>query len=177
MLVFRGWKYLCFGALVLGTLASIPMAHTFNLSAEVVNKMMRSFVGSSVCHFLSNLHPFEHKIFLARHGESHATAFLFVFLSGWSNSRATSGDETRVLHISPTVSELKSIAYSPITVQHWHCDRQKTQQGEFNVDMRIGGDSGLSPRGEEFARRTAEFVALAEEYLLKTSWYSMQWSL
>ena len=41
---------------------------------EVVNKMMRSFVGSSVCHFLSNLHPFEHKIFLARHGESDLAA-------------------------------------------------------------------------------------------------------
>ena len=38
--------------------------------AEVVNKMMRSFVGSAICHFLSNLHPFDHKIFLARHGES-----------------------------------------------------------------------------------------------------------
>ena len=70
-----------------------------SLKPQVVNKMMRSFVGSSVCHFLSNLHPFEHKIFLARHGES-----------------------------------------------------------EFNVDMRIGGDSGLSLRGEEFARRTGEFA-------------------
>ena len=62
---------------------------------------------------------------------------------------------------------------SPMTVQHWHCDRKKTHQGEFNVDMRIGGDSGLSPRGEEFARRTAEFVALAGEYWLEISWYSM----
>lgn len=62
---------------------------------------------------------------------------------------------------------------SPITVQHWHCDRKKTHQGEFNVDMRIGGDSGLSPRGEEFARRTAEFVALAGKYWLEISWYSI----
>ncbi|CAL1158062.1 unnamed protein product, partial [Cladocopium goreaui] len=78
-----------------------PFIHMMNYTKKmVVNKMMRSFVGSSVCHFLSNLHPFEHKIFLARHGES-----------------------------------------------------------EFNVEMRIGGDSGLSPRGEEFARRAAEFAA------------------
>lgn len=77
-----------------------PFIHMMNYTKKmVVNKMMRSFVGSSVCHFLSNLHPFEHKIFLARHGES-----------------------------------------------------------EFNVEMRIGGDSGLSPRGEEFARRAAEFA-------------------
>ena len=39
---------------------------------KVVNKMMRSFVGSAVCHFLSNLHPFEHNIYLARHGESRS---------------------------------------------------------------------------------------------------------
>eukprot|EP00434_Breviolum_minutum_P031403 symbB.v1.2.027772.t1/scaffold2874.1/size68342/4 len=83
-----------------GSEDSAPFIHMMNYTKKmVVNKMMRSFVGSSVCHFLSNLHPFEHKIFLARHGES-----------------------------------------------------------EFNVDMRIGGDSGLSPRGEEFARRTAEFA-------------------
>ncbi|CAK9001281.1 unnamed protein product [Durusdinium trenchii] len=77
-----------------------PFIHMMNYTRKmVVNKMMRSFVGSAVCHFLSNLHPFDHKIFLARHGES-----------------------------------------------------------EFNVEMRIGGDSGLSARGEEFARRTAEFA-------------------
>ena len=57
-----------------------PHAPYLQSFGEVVNKMMRSFVGSSVCYFLSNLHPFEHKIFLARHGESHATASL----SGWS---------------------------------------------------------------------------------------------
>lgn len=50
-----------------------PMA-PIHPALEVVNKMMRSFVGSSVCHFLSNLHPFEHKIFLARHGESDLAA-------------------------------------------------------------------------------------------------------
>lgn len=77
-----------------------PFIHLMNYNQKmVVNKMMRSFVGSQVCHFLSNLHPFQHTVYLARHGES-----------------------------------------------------------EFNVEMRIGGDSGLSRRGEEFARRTAEFV-------------------
>ncbi|CAJ1449213.1 unnamed protein product [Effrenium voratum] len=77
-----------------------PFIHLMNYTHKmVVNKMMRSFVGSAVCHFLSNLHPFEHNIYLARHGES-----------------------------------------------------------EFNVEGRLGGDSGLSRRGEEFARRLAEFV-------------------
>lgn len=31
------------------------------------------------------------------------------------------------------------------------------------MEMRIGGDSGLSPRGEEFARRAAEFAAWLKE--------------
>ncbi|CAE7670023.1 Pfkfb2 [Symbiodinium pilosum] len=77
-----------------------PFIHLMNYNQKmVVNKMMRSFVGSQVCHFLSNLHPFQHTVYLARHGES-----------------------------------------------------------DFNVEKRIGGNSGLSRRGEEFARRTAEFV-------------------
>eukprot|EP00930_Biecheleria_cincta_P077557 TRINITY_DN6485_c0_g1_i2.p1 TRINITY_DN6485_c0_g1~~TRINITY_DN6485_c0_g1_i2.p1 ORF type:complete len:644 (-),score=83.16 TRINITY_DN6485_c0_g1_i2:127-2058(-) len=65
----------------------------------IVHKMMRYYVGSEVCHFLSNLHPYQHTIYLSRHGES-----------------------------------------------------------EFNVEQRLGGDSGLSARGTEYARRLAEFT-------------------
>lgn len=36
----------------------------------VVNKLMRTFVGAEVCHFLASLHPFQHTIYLSRHGES-----------------------------------------------------------------------------------------------------------
>ena len=46
--------------------------------------------------------------------------------------------------------------------QNPHAPMIRNDRGEFNVEMRIGGDSGLSARGEEFARRTAEFVTWAE---------------
>ena len=41
----------------------------------------------------------------------------------------------------------------------WQAVSLHFSEGDFNVEMRIGGDSGLSRRGEEFARRTAEFVS------------------
>ncbi|CAK0866423.1 unnamed protein product [Prorocentrum cordatum] len=77
-----------------------PYIHLINYNQMmVVNKMMQGFVGSEVCHFLANLHPYAHTHYLSRHGESI-----------------------------------------------------------FNVEKRLGGDSGLSKRGEEYARRLAEFV-------------------
>jgi broad specificity phosphatase PhoE len=83
-----------------GSEGDTPYIHLINYNEMmVVNKMMQGFVGSEVCHYLSNLHPYEHIIYLSRHGESI-----------------------------------------------------------FNVEKRMGGDSGLSKRGEEYARRLAEFV-------------------
>eukprot|EP00440_Ansanella_granifera_P058759 gb/GFBE01063688.1/.p1 GENE.gb/GFBE01063688.1/~~gb/GFBE01063688.1/.p1 ORF type:complete len:652 (+),score=139.99 gb/GFBE01063688.1/:1-1956(+) len=83
-----------------GSEKETPFIHLMNYNETmVVNKMMRTFVGSQVCHFLANLHPYQHELYLSRHGES-----------------------------------------------------------EFNVEKRIGGDSGLSARGTEYARRLAEFA-------------------
>ena len=108
--------------------------------------MMRSFVGSSVCHFLSNLHPFEHKIFLARHGERHLADICCGFFGPIRSHKFMDANKL-LCKQHPQNSSLEMIF---LPSPSW--------PGEFNVEMRIGGDSGLSPRGEEFARRTAEFA-------------------
>lgn len=82
-----------------GSESDAPYINLINYNEKViVNRMMQSFVGSEVCHFLSNLHPYQHTVYLSRHAES-----------------------------------------------------------EFNVQKRLGGDSSLSERGVEYARRLAEF--------------------
>lgn len=82
-----------------GSESNTPYIKIMNYNeAMIVNRMMQSFVGSRVCQFLSNVHPYQHTIFLSRHGES-----------------------------------------------------------EYNVEGRLGGDSSLSSRGREYARRVGEF--------------------
>eukprot|EP00928_Gymnodinium_smaydae_P004386 TRINITY_DN1149_c0_g3_i1.p1 TRINITY_DN1149_c0_g3~~TRINITY_DN1149_c0_g3_i1.p1 ORF type:complete len:704 (-),score=164.67 TRINITY_DN1149_c0_g3_i1:44-2050(-) len=82
-----------------GSEDDVPYISVLNYNEKILaNRTMQSFVGAEVCHYLSNLHPYKHTIYLSRHGES-----------------------------------------------------------EFNRQKRIGGDSGLSARGVEYARRLAEF--------------------
>jgi broad specificity phosphatase PhoE len=82
-----------------GSESDTPYIQLFNYNESMtVNRVMQTFMGSSICKFLSNLHPYEHTIYVSRHGES-----------------------------------------------------------EYNVKGRIGGDSGLAPRGVEYARRLAVF--------------------
>jgi len=54
-----------------GSESDTPFINLINYNERfVANRMLRSFVGSEVCHFLANLHPYKHTVYLSLHAET-----------------------------------------------------------------------------------------------------------
>lgn len=54
-----------------GSESDTPFINIINYNERfVANRMLQTFVGSEVCHFLANLHPYEHTIHVSLHAET-----------------------------------------------------------------------------------------------------------